>query len=453
MYNIKVKDILEATQGKLLGGDIETVIGDVCINSREIKENDLFVPIIGENVDAHRFINDALKVGAATLTSNPDEEVKTDKAYILVEDTIKALQSIGIMCRKRLDIPIIGVTGSVGKTTTREMIKTALSGTMNVYETEKNFNSQIGVPIVLSRIDEDKEIAVLEMGMSEPGQMENLSRIVQPDICVVTVIGVAHIEFLKTKENIRKEKLAITSHMNKDGVLFINGDDEMLLEIKNQIGVKTFCYGTNDACEYKAENIRVVGYNTVYDYVHEDKKITVTLNSMGKHNVLNSLAGMAIADYLGKDLEATANTFKSFNGMRLKFIDVPGKYTIIDDTYNASPDSMKASINVLSDMEVKGRRIAVLGDMKELGENSEQYHRELGEYVASKADMVVTVGELAKYIADSAKIINTNISCYSFDDIGEATLFLLNELKADDVVLLKASNSMKFNTIVEHINL
>ena len=213
MNNIYVKDIVRATGGKLLCGDENTPIKDVCINSKEITEGDLFVPIIGERVDAHRFIESALEIGAATLTSRHDSVVISDKPYIRVNDTAKALQDIGAFYRNRFDITMVGVTGSVGKTTTREMIATALSECVNVYQTEGNLNSQIGVPITLSRITDDAQMAVIEMGISELGQMDILSDIVRPSIGVVTVIGVAHLEFLRTRENIMKEKLSIKQYL------------------------------------------------------------------------------------------------------------------------------------------------------------------------------------------------------------------------------------------------
>ncbi len=452
MFGIRVRDIIKATGGRLLCGNAQVEIKDICINSKEIKEGDLFVPIIGEKVDAHRFIESALEIGAATLTSEHSGVVIADKPYIQVSDTVKALQDIAIYIRNKFDIPMVGVTGSVGKTTTREMIYTALSGCADVYQTEGNFNSQIGVPITLSRITETAEVAVLEMGMSEEGQMDILSNLVRPDICVVTVIGVAHIEYLKTQENIRREKLAITNSMNRNGALFLNGDDKMLAELRGKTSVNTFYYGTEEWCDYRAENIHMENYQYVYDYVHEDKRVTVRLNALGKHNVGNSLVGMAIADYMGYDLQKAAKGFEGFQGLRQKLINIPGKYTIIDDTYNASPDSMKASISVLSELETTGRKIAVLGDMFELGDKSEEYHYEVGKFLADKdIDELVAVGELSKHIVRGVKDSESNIDCYTFNDNGEVSLYLLSIMQSDDIVLIKGSNGMHLNEIVNNM--
>lgn len=452
MNNIYVKDIVRATGGKLLCGDENTPIKDVCINSKEIKEGDLFVPIIGERVDAHRFIESALEIGAATLTSRHDSVVISDKPYIRVNDTAKALQDIGAFYRNRFDITMVGVTGSVGKTTTREMIATALSECVNVYQTEGNLNSQIGVPITLSRITDDAQMAVVEMGISEPGQMDILSDIVRPSIGVVTVIGVAHLEFLRTRENIMKEKLSITHGMDENGVLFLNGNDPMLADMRGKTDRKTFFYGTEEWCDFRAENIRVENYKYVYDYVHGNTRIPVVLNALGLHNVGNSLVGMAIADYQGLNLHKAAHAFENFKGLRQRLIDIPGKYTIIDDTYNASPDSMKASLNVLADLEHQGKKIAVLGDMFELGINSEKFHYDVGEYIADKdIDELVVVGELSQHIKEAVEASESKIKCYSFKDNGEVTLYLMSVMRPGDIVLIKGSNGMHLNEIVNNM--
>ena len=450
MNNITVKDIIRATGGELLCGDENTEIKDICINSREAKPGDLFVPIIGEKVDAHRFIENALEVCAATLTSEHNQNVLSDKPYIKVNNTVKALQDIGVYIRNRFDIPIVGITGSVGKTTTREMVATALNANKAVYQTDKNFNSQVGVPITLSRMNENAEIAVLEMGMSEPGQMDILSGIVKPDICVVTMIGVAHIEFLKTKENIRDEKLSIVHHMNPEGVLFLNGDDKMLAEVRDKLSVKTLYYGTSEECEYRAENIRIINYRYAYDYVHDNTRIPVVINALGKHNVINSLIGLAITDYMGLDVKKAAESFAHFEGMRQKLIQVPESYTIIDDTYNASPDSMKAAIEVLHELESQGKKFIVLGDMFELGENEKKFHYEVGEYLADKSiDELIVIGDLAQNIAQALKDKNSSITIRSFKDKEEIAFYLKSDMTSNDIVLLKASNGMKLYDLVE----
>ncbi len=453
MENITVKDIVEMTGGVLLCGDENTAIIDLCINSKEIKEGDLFVPIIGEKVDAHRFIESALEKGAASLTSEHDGVVVAQKPYIRVDDTTEALKRIGVGMRSRLiNVPIVAVTGSVGKTTTRTMIAHALSAGKKTYQTEKNYNSQIGVPITLSRMNSDDEIAVLELGISEDGQMDILSDMVRPDMAVVTTIGVAHIEFMKTKENIRHQKLSIIHSMKKDGLLFLNGDDDMLQDAVSteHIKCRTIFYGTEPWCDYYAKDIAYHSDHTTFTCVHGAQQIVVTLKAFGKHNVANCVAALAVANENGVPFEAAAEHMKTYEGPRQKIIHDEGKYTIIDDTYNASPDSMKASINVLCDMPCKGRRFAVLGDMLELGENSEAYHRDIGRYLLSKdVDEVYVIGELAAYIKDEMKQSGSeNTKVYAFSDNEEAAMSLVALLQPDDILLVKASNGMHLGEIV-----
>ncbi len=452
MFELSVKDIVRITSGKLLCGDENTVVRGLCTNSKEIQEGNLFVPIIGEKVDGHIFIESALEIGAASLTSRHFDVVIAEKPYIQVHDTIKAMQDIGAYIRSRYTKPVVAVTGSVGKTTTREMITAALNENLNVYQTKGNYNSQIGTPITLSYMEPDADISVLELGISESGQMDILSNMTKPDICVVTVIGVAHIEYLKTKENTRKEKLSITNHMNKDGLLLLNGNDPLLAEIRGKTGVKTLYYGTESWCDFRAENIRIENEYLAYDYVHGDSRVKVRLNVLGKHNVLNSLTGMAISDYMGLDLEKAAKGFENFKGLRQKLININDRYTIIDDTYNASPDSMKASLDVLEDIETKGKRIAVLGDMFELGENSEKYHYEVGEYLATKnIDELVVVGDLSLNIAKAVQDSGASIRCNILKDNDEATIFLMSAMAVGDVVLIKGSNGMNMNKIVSNV--
>ena len=473
MKGILIKDIIEFTNGHLIGKIDDSFkdellnkeVKDIVIDSRQVNPDALFVALKGERVDAHRFIPDTALITDAILTEESEEEILSqsekeslpeNKAYIKVDSTLDAMQDIAASIRKNYNKPIVGVTGSVGKTTTREMITTALSSNISVFHTEGNMNSQIGVPITVSRInDNPSEAAVLEMGISEPGGMDRLTRMVNPDIAVVTMIGQAHIEFLKTREGIRDEKLRITGRMNENGALFLNADDEMLYALKGKTGVKTFYYGTGEDADYRAENIRFEnGYNN-YTFVHGDKRIEVKLSVLGTHNVLNSLVAMAVSDYMGLDLSKAAKSFESFVGLRQKIILSDKKYTIIDDSYNASPDSMKAAINVLRDMNVKGRKIAVLGDMFELGENSRQYHKDVGIYIAEQfnsgaldLDELITIGDESKEITDYVKA-NTDIKTSSFDEKPEASEYIKSILKADDVITLKASNGMKFAEIVE----
>lgn len=453
MENITVKDIVEMTGGVLMCGDEHTPVTDIWTNSKEVKEGDLFVPVIGERVDGHRFIESALEKAAATLTSRHNDVVVAQKPYIRVDNTVVALQRIGAGIRNRLlDIPIIAVTGSVGKTTTREMITAALSSAKRTFHTERNLNSQIGVPITLSRMSREDEIAVLELGISEDGQMDILSEMVKPDMAVVTTIGVAHIEFMKTQENIRKQKLSVVHSMKEGGTLFLDGDDPLLRDAveTEQLTCRTLFYGTEDWCDYYAKDIVYGDDSTTFTCVHGEEEVSVYLNTLGRHNVRNCVSALAVANENGIPMEKAAKNFESFEGQRQRVIRSENRFTIIDDTYNASPDSMKASIQVLCDMPCTGRRVAVLGDMFELGENEVRYHRQIGEFLLDKPiDELVVLGELSRNIKAVLEENDSRIEVYTFTDQEEAAMYLMALLKPEDIVLVKASNGMHLDEVVK----
>lgn len=451
MENITVKDIVKATGGFLLCGDEDTPITGLCIDSRKAQPGDLFIPLLGNKVDGHRFIESAMEKASATLTSEHDNVVISEKPFIRVDDTMKALQAIGMDIRDRYDIPYIGVTGSVGKTTTREMIAAAVSTAKRCFQTNGNENSQIGVPMTLSRMTDGYDAAVIEMGISEPGQMEILSEIVKPSICVVTIIGVAHIEFMKTQENIRKEKLSIINHMNKDGLLLLNGDAPLLREIKADMPCRTLTFGIDEICDFQGSNVKCGEQGMEFDCTHNGETVHVTMDILGKHNVRNALAGIAVAYQMGIPITISAKAFEHFEGQRQRLIHMENRYTILDDTYNASPDSMKASIDVLCDMDCEGKKIAVLGDMFELGADSASYHYQIGEYLRDKKiDEVVVVGKEALEIKKALDVCDTKYAkTFSFMDNEEVALYLMAIMRPEDVVLIKGSHGMKMDEIVK----
>lgn len=472
MQGITVRNVLEITHGHLIGQIDEekrqeilsTEIKSLAIDSRKVKEGCLFVAIVGEKVDAHKFVPASCELAAACLVQEDEQEIisKADgetipanKAVIMVDDTIKAMQAIAAYVRGFYKYPVIGVTGSVGKTTTREMISHALSSGKKVFHTKRNLNSQIGVALTLSKLlDETSDVAVLEMGISEVGEMDRLTEMARPDIAVVTMIGVAHIEYLKDKEGIRTEKLKIAGRMDENGILFLNADDDMLWDMKGKTGVKTLYFGTRAEADYRAENIRMVDEMNTFDFVHGDTRVMVSLKSPGLHNVLDATAAMAVCDHLGMDMMNVASSFEDFVGIRQKEINTQSGILIIDDSYNASPDSMRAAINTLGTVVNTGRKIAVLGDMFELGEGTDDFHREVGSNVRrafadGELDELVTVGEKAKLIAAEAEMEGFRIN--RFDEIEEVTDFLIKDLKPGDAVILKASNGMHLSEVVEEL--
>lgn len=455
MQNINVNDVAGAVNGRLLAGDGGMELSAVSIDSRAIGERALFVPLIGEKSDAHRFIGKALENGAAAvLTSEHGEDSEEIKefsgrfpkaAFIRAGDTKKALQDLGAFIRRRLTIPLVGITGSVGKTTTREMVAAALSAGFQVFKTPANHNSQVGVPLTLSEIGGEDEIGVLELGMSEPGEMTVIAGIAAVDMAVITNVGVTHIENLGSRENILREKLNIQDGMNPSGPVFLNGDNDLLSRTRARKGHETIYFGTGENADYRAVDISMERGCPSFTLVHGRTRIPVTLSVMGEHNISNALAALAVADRNGVPLEAAAERLKSFCGFKNRQqISEKNGITVIDDTYNASPDSMKAAVRVLSSFTESRRRVAVLADMKELGPEAEGFHREVGEFLAGEpVDLLVTFGELAKEIAAGASALRPSLPSRNFQSRTDMEEFLKTELKPGDCVLFKGSNSMK----------
>lgn len=448
MEHMTVKDLVEATGGKLLCGKPETEVKNISLDSRTMKGGDLFVPIIGEKVDAHKFIPQVFEKGAvATLTSEHDK-MDSPYAWIRVDNTVKALQNIGIYCRNRLALPLVGVTGSVGKTTTREMIAAALSASYRVFKTPGNSNSQVGVPITISEVSEQDQVGVIELGMSEPGELTVIAKIARIDMAVITNIGITHIEQLGSRENIYKEKMTIQDGLKDDGILILNGDDDMLCVTKGKPGVKTFYYGTGENCDYRAEDIVLTDTGSEFTAVCGDERQKVRLNVLGRHNVLNAMAAIAVCRQLGMTMGQAAKGLLTFTGFKNRQQIYEGKrLTILDDSYNASPASMKAAIDVFMTLKKGSRHVAVLADMKELGEQVFQYHKEVGEYAAEAGvDCVVTLGDACRYLAAGVQE-HSGALVVEFTDKEQLAAFLEKELKEGDCVLFKGSNSMGLSTI------
>jgi len=455
MRNVTVGDIVCASGGRLLCGDSEVSVWHITFDSRDRMENMLFVPLLGGRTDGHSFIPSAFANGAvAVFTSEhtwadiPEDQRKY--AWIYVEDTKVAMQRLAGWYRGRLELPIIGITGSVGKTTTRAMVAEALAGSFSVYQTKGNLNSQIGVPEMLLEIGTE-DIAVLEMGMSEHGEMDRLTQMVRPQLAIITCIGVAHIENLKTRENICKEKFSITNVMKEDGILLLNGDDVMLAGKREMFSQNIYYYGTGPECEFRAENIHIVEGRAEFDAVYQEKRIPVSLSMPGRHNVLNALAALAACELSKASMEAGAERLAAFKGvaMRQQIVSMDC-YTIIDDSYNANPDSMKAGLQVLMEYPAAGRRVAVLGDMLELGEEEIGFHEEIGSFAAKHGvDYLWTFGELSKAMEGAARQAGEKIQTRHFESREELVIQLKELLEPEDVVLIKGSRGMQLNLVAD----
>ncbi len=469
-------EIAKAVGGALLCGSPDVIVENISTASKEMKGADLFVPIIGARVDAHLFIGDAFAHGAAaSLSQEGLPEGLGDGAVVIgVKDTLLALQALGAWYRsEKVRIPYIGVTGSVGKTTTREMIAAALSVSRRTYSTKGNANSQTGVPITVTETPEDAEIGVIEMGISEFGEMPRISAVVQCDMAVVTIIGISHIANLGSQENIMKEKLHILDGMRRGGALILNGDDPLLKDITrerlsaygipNARDVRILFYGTGDNADIRAEHVTETGGCAEFDILFREsvlpqegeKRAHIRLMVPGTHMMLNALAAAAAACLNGVKLEDAVRGLEQFEPLSGRGkITVKDGITIINDAYNAAPQSMMAGLKVLNSQDVPGRRIAVLADMLELGPDEERYHRETGSFLACETpriDIVLLYGSLAGKIAEGIREAGGRQQIFLYDDRERLAEDLKAMVLKGDAVFFKGSNSMKLAAIAEQM--
>lgn len=452
MKELTLAQIAEACGGTLIGGNEakEYTVTGVEIDSRRVKPGDLFVAIPGEKVDGHKFIPDVLKKGAYALSQ---QSLDVDGAYILVEDTVTAMKRLARFYRNTLDIKVVGITGSVGKTSTKEMIASVLGTKFRVHKTQGNFNNGIGLPLTIFQIEKEHQVTVLEMGISEFGEMHELADMAQPDIMVITNIGLCHLENLKTRDGILKAKTEGFAHLKPDGVVILNGDDDKLSTVEQVAGRKPVFYGIKgrNLCETSvcADAVTEHGLEGMTAEFHTPQgDMEVFIPIPGEHNVYNALAATCVAEQLGLSMDeikcgiAAASTISG----RTNLIHTKGM-TVIDDCYNANPVSMKASLDVLSKAE--GRKIAVLGDMGELGENEKQLHYEVGTYAGTlPIDLLFCVGTLSGKLAEGAKKQNPALTVKHYGTREEMTEELLATVKEGDAVLVKASHFMEFPKVV-----
>jgi UDP-N-acetylmuramoyl-tripeptide--D-alanyl-D-alanine ligase len=448
---ITIGEAAEMCGGKLLCGNPEELLTNVSTDSRQVGPGSLFVPLKGEKTDAHFFIPAVFKAGAAASLTQEFVKQPETGALIAVENTTAALQRLGASYRRKFTIPIVGITGSVGKTTTKEMVALALSARYRVMKTQGNQNSQVGVPLTMFRMDEQTEAAVVEMGMSQFGEMARLAEVAAPQFAVMTNIGVSHIENLHTRENIMREKLHITDGFVPESVLILNGEDDMLVSLRGKLPFKTVYVGTSDWCSYRAVQIQAENGCTHFVMQHENISVPVILPVLGRYQVINALSALAAADILHIPLAQAAAALTNYEPLAMhQQIHKTDCLTVIDDSYNASPDAVRGALDVLCSFP--HRRIAVLADMLELGAVSRQAHLNCGKYAAGVGvDVLVTVGQEAKAIAEGAQEQNSKLACYSFSKNAEVSDFLKKALVCGDTVLVKGSRGMHTEEIVSDL--
>ncbi len=434
-----------------VGGKWETdvVFSSVCTDSRKLKPGCLFVAVEGENFDGHAFIRAAEEQGAAAVLCH--KRVKSGLPVILVKNTQTALLRLAAYYRGKFDIPVVGLTGSVGKTTTKDMTACVLASRYHTLKTQGNFNNEIGLPLTVFQMDEQTQAAVLEMGMSNFGEISRLSQAAAPTLGIITKIGVSHMETLGSQEGILKAKLELLDGLKPGAPLLLNGDDPFLKDIAYANRPVLFFGMENQACDFRAEDIEQGEDSTRFVLCYKGKRYPVTLPTIGLHNVYDALAAFGAGVTLGVPPAAAAKALSQYlpSGMRQRVVRCEG-LTVIEDCYNASPDSVKAALTALGEMPCKGRRVAVLGDMLELGGISEEAHLSCGMQAAKSADLLFTFGPLASGYAKGARKAGMQ-AVWEFDGgAGKGPLIdaLLEALQDGDAVLFKASRGMKLEEAI-----
>lgn len=457
MKNLTLENIAKVCDGKLYANDtvINKEISSITTDSRNIEKDCMFVAIKGERVDGNKFVVKSYEDGALVCLSEDKQdkngiEVPAGKGYIVVKSCYQALKDIAEYYREVMDTKIIGITGSVGKTSTKEMLAAVMSEKYNTLKTQGNFNNEVGVPLTLFRLREEHELAIVEMGISDFGEMTRLGKIVKPDACVITNIGQCHLENLGDRDGVLKAKTEIFDFIKKGGKAFLNGDDDKLSTVREVNGSTPVFFGFDSKNDIYAKDIVSNGLlGTAFTAVTPSGEIKLKVNVPGYHMVSNALAAVAIGLELGlseKQIAAGVAAFKPVAGH--SSIVKTDKFTIMDDCYNANPVSTKAGLDVLS--QADERTVAILGDMFELGTDEKKLHFEVGEYAVNKnIDCIICVGELAKEYYNGAMSTGKTENLYYFETRDNAIESLKDILKESDAILVKASHGMKFEKIVE----
>ena len=447
MQKITVKELMSAVHGTLLAGNTATVIGAINTDSRKATAGEVFIPLVGERFDGHDYIDSALQNGAAgCLCARESKTLADGKFYIQVADTTIALKDLASWYRGKFDLPVVQITGSVGKTTTKEMIASVVAQHFNTLKTAENFNNEIGTPQTLLQLSSEHQAAVIETGMDRAGQIRYLGEMVRPDVEVITNVGDAHIEFLGSRENILKAKCEIFDNLAPDGVAILNGDDALLCTVSYPQRIVR-C-GEGASCDVRVSDIVDRGMDGITCTVTTKKeRYDLSLPAPGRHMIYAVSMAVAVGEELGMARDEIVRGVRFYEpaGSRMHVVKLSDGRRLLDDCYNANPQSMGASLRVLAGSE--GKKIAVLGDMAELGELTEQSHRAMGELTAQLGiDCVIAIGQKAKDIANA-----NGVKAKWFADVQTATDTIKEEFTAGSAMLVKASHSMHFETIVEEL--
>lgn len=459
MIKKNLQQLAHMTSGRFIRKkDADILFEGVSIDSRTIEPNNLFIPIVGERFDGHQFIEEAMQCGAAAVLWQHDHgEPPEHIPVVIVEDTLRALQQMAATYRQELSVRVVGVTGSNGKTTTKDMIAAVLGKAFKVHKTQGNFNNEYGLPLTLLRMDEDTEFAILEMGMSGKGEIASLSAIAKPDAAVITNIGEAHLQQLGSREAIAEAKLEILQGLCHDGIFIYHGDDTLLQqEVEKQLAhgqanPTIIRFGMKANNDYAPIAVMMDEYGTSFMF-NQPSDLILRIPVWGRHNVINAAAAVAAGRAFGLSWELIRQGLESvkLTSMRMEITRTPSGVTVINDAYNASPSSMRAAIELLEELSGYKRKIAVLGDMLELGDKAIAYHTAIGDALDPKQiHMVMTCGKLAVNIGQAAGSKYPTGHVRMFQDKAPLIKELQNMVASGDVILIKGSRGMQLEEVVE----
>ncbi len=444
MPTLTFRELAEMIGGTVLQGDAIEV-SSVVIDSREVKPDSVFFAIKGERLDGHAFVGQALQTGRGVVVSRFRETIPANKGIIQVADTTIALQQLAKSIRERQPFTLIGITGSAGKTTTKEMIATLIATERRTHKSWGNFNNQIGAPLCLDNVPDDAEVVVSEMGMNHKGEIAQIAGLMRPDIGVYTNIGPVHIEFFGTVEKIAEAKRELLENLREGGTVVVNNDNAHVVNISRDYDGPKVTYGIDHDADFRATNIRERGLLGSHFTVagHE-----FDLALPGRHNLENLLAAIATARTLGISWEGIERGVRDVKPAYHRGVIIEWRgATIYDDTYNSNPYALKRALELMTQADVTGRRIAVIGDMLELGEQELQFHRDSGNAIPRSIDMVIGVGKRSAALLDGAKEAG-HANTHHFTDAQSAGEFLKGEIREGDLVLIKGSRGVGLDRIV-----
>lgn len=452
MDKLSLKEIIQVTNAET-NSDADIFFEGVSTDTRKITNGELFVALKGENANGESFTKDAFNKGASAVMVSKTAKRIPEGIILKVDDTLTAYRQIAGAWRNRFNIPIVAVTGSNGKTTTKDLVAAALNGFGHVQKTSGNFNNEIGVPLTLLEINDKHQAAVVEIGMRGLGQIETLAEVVKPTIGIVTNVNETHIELLGSIENIAKAKSELVAAIQTGGTIILNADNPHTLAMKNLVrdGVKVLTYSLEGGADFVAKKILIGSVSTEFILSFNGKEYDFEIPMLGRHNVSNALAAIAAGYACGLKVSDVQRGFSTLTTTKMRFEVIRRDgLAIINDAYNASPASMRAAIHTTAEV-YDGRLIAVLGDMLELGDISEKVHREIGkELVENKFDTLITLGTLGKFIAAGARDAGLK-NVYTFDTHEDAAKKILELVREGDTILFKASHVMHMEKIIELI--